>query len=99
MCHSVSQSVFIAPELRGRGMPMTFPAGEHEERIKLESKYLSLVSVAGRKSKLAADGFLRHPAVGEEVVDCWVAAGVRRHSEAGVAAVAPHLQRTAESTP
>lgn len=77
---------------------MTFPAGEHNEQMKLESKYLSLVSVAGPRSKLAAGVFLRRPAVGEEVVGCWVAAAARPHSEAAVAAAA-HLQRTAGSTP
>lgn len=78
---------------------MTFPAGEHDERMKLESKYLSLVSVAGRKSEMAAGVFLRRPAVGEVVVGCWVAAAARPHSEAAVVAAAARLQRTAESTP
>lgn len=78
---------------------MTSPAGEHGERVKLDSKYLGLVSVAGQKSKLPAHVSLRHPGAGEEVVGCWVAAGVRPHLEAAVAAAAPHLQRTAGSGP
>lgn len=97
---SISQSVSLSPcgTTRPRDT-MTFPAGEHDKRVKLDSKFLGLVSVAGRKSKLRAHVFLRHPGVGEEAVGCWVAAGVRPHLEAAVAAAAPHLQRTAESGP
>lgn len=94
---SVSQS-FALRNYAAAGY-LTFPAGEHDERMKLDSKYLGLVSVAGRKSTLPALVFLRHPGAGEEAVDCWVAAGVRPHLEAAVAAAAPHLQRTAGSGP